>query len=279
MKQLSFSLLALLCAGLMTACHDDDDDENGNDEDTITVVDMTNATVTDPKLSLGATLGVYTFEWSEAGGMLTPSNISTYEFSTSTTMGDSDGFYGGIRPTWFSADCDSVVFTPASGSFKSGNGCLVANQGNICKAIFRQGLLTAKRKIKGMYVSSTWYINETAKEGDTEEGFAFPALEKGDYIKVQVWGYDVDITKPSSITGIFTNLQNSTKGKKAANSITLASNNGEKCDVLEDWTWYDLSDLQDCELFEVDIESNREDLTDAMKTVLIDDITFVGGVF
>lgn len=295
MKKLSFSLLAALVASLsFTACHDDDEDEKKGPREV--VVDLDNAQVSDPKLSLATALGipVYTYEWSEASGLLSPSNISVYEFnsmpadSVTGEMGKSVGYYGGIRPTWFPANDDDQWFVPAceegaTASFRSGNGCLIANPGILARALFRKGLLTMGKKMKGFWVNNTELLDYSVCNGYTGEddtSLDFPALKKGEEIILQVYGYKFELKDLKNIEELFKKNKEALKGNLAKQTVTLASNDGEKTTVLRDWTWVDLSDIAECQVFEIDMQlkgrpETEPQLNDYLKRVLIDDITII----
>lgn len=297
MKKFLTMAAALAFAFNLTACHDDDDDSDY-------VADFTEvkAASTIPGIStVGNYAGVHSYMLSDASGYtdiytFTQSSVDTTEFPMTVKEDFAEGWYGGMCPTWFTATDEETYFTPACGEFHSGTGCVIANPGTVCRALFSKHFAVDFQSalsflmledIKGLYVCPTDAYNYlTTEEGRTELEITNPTSA----CKIQfcVYGY-VDSfrfsnfkTFISALTGAAGSIGKG--GKMCSNTVDLATFDGSTWTVNKDWQYLDLEPIDDFYMFEAYIrvvDTNDKVITtfevsdeNMLNYACIDDITY-----
>lgn len=298
MKKFLTMAAALAFAFNLTACHDDDDDDSDY------VADFTScaAASTLPGLStVGSYAGVNSYMLSDASGYtdvytFTQSSVDTTTFPMAITKSFADGWYGGFCPTWFTATDEESYYTPACGEYHSGSGCVIANPGTVCRALFSKhyaldfstimGALMIT-DIKGLYVCPTDAYNYlTTEAGRTELGVTNPTSA----CKIQfcVYGY-IESFSFNNLKTFVTTVVNAGKsigtgGTMCSNTIDLATFDGSTWTVNKDWQYLDLTPINNCYMFEAYlrvVDSNNKVVTtfevsdeNFLNYACVDDITY-----
>lgn len=310
-----YFLLALTClAFTFTACHDDDDEEG--DKDYVMSYETPKVNTTGVFDMIANTTGVSTFTLSDAlgysdiyffsndGAKVKEYALQAGDLTLSQATLDSicQSFYGGFYPTWFEANDEEEWFTPYNGTFHSGNGALLCNPGLVCRSFFSKHIqldmsagmsALLLKEIKCLYVNTTSvYELFEDKEGNAElrEGLEIVDLPKNSRIEFVVYGY-IDSFRFNDFKSFFSALKGGAtqvaNGGKEGTPLTIAETdaNGKTTVKVKDWTRVDLSDIDDCYLFEaylrvVDANGKTIDTYDLnhsyLNYILVDDITYKG---
>lgn len=331
---------ALVAAFGFTACHDDDDEDGdgnvvSNFSDNVTVGEMPSifTKYTDnlgavPYLLSDGNIQVFHF----TTGTSTDNPVYNSFFATGETQvegedseekesvavvksaldrkdfpnlyeyADGNYFYGGFTPTW-AADKEEDAYdfvTPIDGTCHNQFNCLLANPGNICKALFTKNFSSpmayvTMKKILSVDVQANMIYDYYAK-GDTAnlEAWELPlTLPKNIRIEAVAYGYVKSFSINNLKTALET-LKNAAgeigKGGVEEGAVTLleTDENGKVINVCDKWetiTFGTQTYMGEIYIRVIDKATGKTADTDYLGTdgdysqlnyVLVDKITFEG---
>lgn len=205
------------------------------------------------------------------------------------------GWYG-MRPTTFAADDTTAYFCPASKRYHTGREALMVAPSTTTRPMFCKHMTDSTQTIsdhltignvRGYYVSTT-YMYSVLNNKELCEYYRLPVLNPGDKIELVTYGY-VDHFSRFAFDRFFEKLeagrlQMLSGATQCPRKVTLAEVGSDSVvNYLDRWEYVDLSDMQDCHIFEpyiifTDGDGDRINTVKrplgALNAVLIDDIVF-----
>lgn len=261
---------AFALALTFTACHDDDDDDDSKayiaDYTTINQVSY----IPGVQSAVGKA-GLNAFMLSDANGY---TDVTCYMVADTTEITENmqmteemfENFYGGICPTAFKADDETYdYFRPACGTYHSGTGALVSNNGSLCRSLFtRRHFAASMTSIGSLFLGdadSLWvcptaaYNYLTTEEGRTALGVT--TSPKNIEIRFVVYGYVKSLSLGSwkTLVEMMTTNIKSASGTKCSSYAVLAKTDASgNWTVNKDWQKIDLDDIDHYYVFEAALE-------------------------
>lgn len=261
---------AFALALTFSACHDDDDDDDKDYVADFTTINQVSY-IPGVQTAVGKA-GLNAFMLSDANGY---TDVTCYMVADTTAITENmqisesmfENFYGGICPTAFKADDErfDYHFRPACGTYHSGTGALVSNNGSLCRSLFtRRHFAASMSAIGSLFVGDAeglWacptaaYNYLTTEEGRTDLGVT--SSPKNIEIRLVIYGYvkSLSVGNWKTLVEMMTTNIKSASGEKASNYAVLAKTDANgNWTVNKDWQYIDLDDIDHDYVFEAALE-------------------------